>query len=298
VYALLGVSLLALLEPYVWLGALAAELGAHFLLLTMALVVACVATRDWLATGVGFFAAVFLAGPLAPLYREVRPTPEYGPLVRVAHVHDDAQPLGQADLATWLGSARVDVAAVTGLRAEDARPLPPHFSGFRVYKRMPASGNAQALFVREALQTGAKVEQDGLLSAWLKVGRCQVRAVAVELPSRLAYATLSARATQIAALASTRSMARSVWLGHLGSRAEASDLAALREPMELRDSRRGEGRLSTYPAGLGALGVPLDHVLVHGWLGVRARSTDAGITALSHRTVRATLELTEPRCRP
>ncbi len=297
-FACLGVAFLTLLEPVVWLGALAAELGAHFLGLTVLVLALSLAVRELVAIPAAFLACLMFAGPLAPLYRAVKPTPEYGPLLRVAHVHLAGDPLTPTALSSWLGSGRADVAAFTAVRPEDARNLHASHAGYRVHTRFAAS-TAQLLLVRETMNLALKGEEPALLSAWLKVGRCNVRAVAVDLPSRLVVRTLTERAAQIAALTHTRSMARSVWLGHLGSRAESSDLAQLRSEMELRDSRRGEGRMPTAPASLAALGLPLDHVLVHGWLGVRGRSVDEEtLGPQSHRAVRATLELTEPRCRP
>jgi hypothetical protein len=297
--ACLGVAFLSLLESLVWLGALAAELGAHVLGLTIVVLALSLAARELVAIPAAFVACIFLAGPLAPLYRGVKATPEYGPLVRVAHVHLAQSALTPTALAAWLGAGRADVAAFTAVRPEEARNLPASHAGYRVHARFGSAGSAQLLLVREKLAAALSNAEPELLSAWLKVGHCNVRAVVVDLPSRLAVRDLTERAAQISALTHTRSMARSVWLGHFGSRAEASDLSQLRSDMELRDSRRGEGRLPTAPASLGVLGLPVDHILVHGWLGVRARSVDEqGLAALSHRTVRATLELTEPRCRP
>jgi hypothetical protein len=294
----LALALLSLLESLVWLGALAAELGAHLFAITVVVLAVALAVRDLVAAGSAFVACVLFAGPLAPLYRAVKPTPQYGPLVRVAQVHVDAQPVSPTLLSAWLGSGRADAAALTGVRPEDARALGPTLAGFRVHTRFGPAGTAQLLMVRDSMQAHLKSPDANLLSSLVKVGRCNVRAVVVDLPSRLSVRHLTERQREIAALASTHAMARSVWLGHFGSRAEASDLAKLEHDMELRDSRHGEGRLPTAPASLGALGLPVDHILVHGWLGVRARSVDdQGLSALTHRAVRATLELTEPRCR-
>jgi hypothetical protein len=287
-----------LLESLVWLGAFTAELGAHLFALSLLTLAVALAAREWFAIGCAFVACVLFAGPLAPLYRAVKPTPEYGPLVRVAHVHVSGQPVSPTVLSTWLGSNRADVAALTGVRPEDARALAATHAGFRVHTRFGAAGTAQLLMVRETMQAQLKSPDTNLLSSWVKVGHCNVRAVVVDLPSRLSVRDLTERTREITALTATHSMARSVWLGHLGSRAEASDLARLEHDMELRDSRRGQGRLPTAPVSLGDFGLPVDHILVHGWLGVRARSVDdEGLSALTHRAVRATLELTEPRCR-
>src|SRR5690606_28355476 len=131
----------------------------------------------------------------------------------------------------------------------------------------------------------------------LRAGRCGARMVAVELPRLTAYTELTARARAIRALDGTASAPRSVWLGHFGSRADAHDLAPFRAHHALRDGRRGHGRTATAPSALGWLGFPLSYVLVHGWIGVRALSADEPLVNGAHRTVRATLELTEPRCR-
>jgi hypothetical protein len=72
----------------------------------------------------------------------------------------------------------------------------------------------------------------------------------------------------------------------------------VRGSQELRDARLGYGRLATAPDLLGPLGLPVDHMLLHGWILARSVSTEAPLADAMHRTLNATLELTEPRCLP
>ena len=286
---------LSVLERHVWIGALLAELRSWLALAALLVVVMALAARERIAALLALVLAVVAALPSAQLYRSTRPTPQAGPLLRVAHVHVAGEPLSRTALTNWLSTlGEADLAVLTGLRGADQAALPASLAGFSVH----AAPNKPALLVASRAQ-GARFPSDlgELQSVSLAVGRCRVRVVALDLPSRFERTATLARARTLAALEKVSPIVRSVWLGHLGSRVGASDLATLLEAQELRDSRRSHGLLATAPQALGALGLPLDHVLVHGWVGVRERSVQAGATPDSHRTVRATLELTEPRCR-
>jgi hypothetical protein len=290
-------ALLSLAERQVWVGALLAELRPWLFLLALATVASFTLMGERIAASASAALGVALAISLAPVYRSTRPTPQAGPLLRVAHVHAAGEPFGRAALGSWLAQlGHVDVVAVSGLRAADAA-LPTALSGFAVHP--PATPGAPALFVA-ARAAGVRFPDDlgPLSNVSLAIGACRVRVVAIDVPSRFDRKASTARAAQLASLERLPPIVRSVWLGHLGSRVDASDVAGLLSAQQLRDSRRSHGLMATAPASLGALGVPLDHVLVHGWVGVRDRSVEAAAAPGTHRTVRATLELTEPRCRP
>jgi len=131
----------------------------------------------------------------------------------------------------------------------------------------------------------------------VRAGHCQARTVGLELPPLGAYTALDARARAIQRVTAWKSTPRSIWLGHLGSRAEAHDLSPWIAAHALRDARLGHGRLATGPSALGVLGFPLTDVLVHGWISVRDVAVKEPIVNGAQRTVSAVLELTEPRCR-
>ncbi len=65
----------------------------------------------------------------------------------------------------------------------------------------------------------------------------------------------------------------------------------------LRDSATGSGWQPTWPAGLGALGVPIDHVLHSPDLRVVSRAVPAW-PGSDHRAVQAVLALTPADARP
>lgn len=292
--ALLGsAGLLSLLEPYVWIGALLRELGFHLGGIASFVALTALAKRAWLASALLFALTASFAWPLAPLYRTTRPTPQAGPILRVATAHLAGNQLESAELAAWLAREQPDALALTGL--QDSTVFGARVGAYRVLR---GSTELRALLlVQDALIVPSRPHPSAYPSQAVRAGRCQARLVAVELPPLSVYTTLSARERGIAALANSHVAPRSIWLGHFGSRADAHDLDALRRQHALRDGRLGHGRAATAPAVLGALGFPLSHVLVHGWISVREYQTEAPLVDGAHRSVRATLELTEPRCR-
>jgi hypothetical protein len=292
--ALLGTAaLLSLLEPYVWVGALIRELGFHLALLALLVALIAALRRAWLALGLLIAVALLFALPLLPLYRSTRPTPQAGPVLRVATAHLAGAKLPLAALSVWLTRVRPDALAITGL-AESAS------FGARIGTYRVLRGSAELrtlLLVQNALVVPGRERSGAYPSQAVRAGRCQARLVAVELPPIAAYTTLDSRARGIAALTSLASAPRSIWFGHFGSRADAHDLAAFRAHHALRDGRLGHGRAATAPSALGALGFPLSHALVHGWISVREMSVGEPLVAGAQRTLSTTVELTEQRCR-
>jgi hypothetical protein len=278
--ALAGLGLLSLLESTVWVGALLAELRLWLALVALGAAIVITLMGERLAGAATLLVALAAALPFAPLYRATKPTPQAGPLLHVAHLHAAGAALSTDELGRWLsGLGTVEVAVITG--AAGVERWPRRIAGFEVQ-----TGATAALFVG----AGAKdvrfpTDLKELRSVSLAVGHCRVRVVAIDLPSRFDRLATVKRAQKLAALENVTPIVRSVYLGPLLAK------------QELRDSRRSHGILGTAPAALGTLGLPLDHVLVHGWVGVRERSVEIGATPDTHRTVRATLELTEPRCR-
>lgn len=287
---------LSVLEDHVWLGALLRELHLHLGLLALLLAASAFATRAWLMGALAFATGVLFFSPLFPLYRPTSLTPAHGPTLTLAHAHLAGESLDARALRAFLERARFpSVVALTGLREKEAPSLVNQIASYRGH----AHEASELLLVHERVQRARfAVSETDVLFGTLRVGRCDVRTFVVDLPSRFDFRKLKARGQRIAALTKESKTLRSVWLGHLGSSVEASDLAPFLSARELRDSRRGHGRLPTAPASFGFLGVPLDHALVHGWIGVRARSVSEGPVKEGHRAVHLTIELTEPRCQP
>lgn len=286
-------ALLALLAPYVWLGALMRELAFQLALLTTLTGCVAVFRRAWLAALALFALALSFAAPLAPLYRKTRPTPAAGPIMRVATAHLAGARLELATLSGWLARAQPDALALTGLT--ESASFGPRVGTYRVVR-----GTAELrtlLLVQSALVVPGRERSGPYPTQAVRAGRCQARLVAVELPPIAAYAALETRARAISALTDISSTPRSVWFGHFGSRADAHDLSEFRAHHALRDGRLGHGRAATAPSVLGALGFPLSHVLVHGWMRVRDLTVGEPLVDGAQRTLIAVVELTEARCR-
>ncbi|MDB4991643.1 MAG: hypothetical protein JWN04_6821 [Myxococcaceae bacterium] len=287
------VALLGALEPYIWLGALMNELGFHLALAAGLGALVAGVKRAWLVTLALLALAGFFAWPLLPLYRSTRPTPQAGPTLRVATAHLAGNALDEDTLLSWLARERPDAASLTGLKSD--LPIGTRIGTYRV-----ARGNADLralLLVQTALVVPVRERPNEHPMLTVRAGHCQARTVGIELPPLGAYTALDARTRAIARVTELKSTPRSIWLGHLGSRAEAHDLSPFIAAHTLRDARLGHGRLATAPGSLGALGFPLSHVLVHGWISVRSAEVKEPIVAGAQRTISAVLELTEARCR-
>ncbi len=282
---------LGLLEPWLYLGALLRELGFHLALATLLLVAWALVQRWFLAASAALGVAALFALPLVPFYRSTLPTPQYGPTLRVASAHLDGAELTSEALSAWLARERPDAVALTGLRTALGQAS---FESYRVAR----SGDQRALLlVQSALAVAQRDGLQGHASMLVRAGRCQARVVTLQLPSLANYTELRQRARRIEAARALPSAPRSVWLGQLGSRAQALDLAGFIDAHQLRDARLGHGRLATEPASLGPLGFPLADILVHGWIGVRELTVVSSPVASAPRALTAVLELTEPRCR-
>jgi hypothetical protein len=290
--AVLLLWLLGQLEPYLYLGALVGELGFHLALLSALCAAWMALRRAFVAAAALLSVAALFAAPLLPFHRTTRPTPQSGPLLRVASVHLARQPLTTDALADWLQRERPDAVALTGLRDDGLGQA--SFLGYRVVR---STGHDSLLLVRSALAVPQRDALRGHASMAVRAGRCQARVVALQLPALASYTMLDARARQIEAARALPNTPRSVWLGQLGSRAEAHDLQPIFAAHALRDARIGHGRLATAPAALGSFGFPLTHVLVHGWISVREVGVQPPLVPGGQRVVSALLELTEPRCR-
>ncbi len=300
-----GAAVVGALDRYLWIGALVRELGFHLAWTAMLGAAFALARRAWLPAASLSGLALLFAVPLAPLYRPTRPTPEAGPLLRVATAHLSGAEFGENALRSWLARTRPDAVALSGLKqmrnfGESFDVTPRGRASAPVGSYRVVRGRADLhllLLVKSALAVPARENNAERASATLRIGRCALRVVAVELPTLAAYTARDARKRAIAELAKLPRAARSVWLGQLGSRPEAHDLTPLTQPHELRDGRHGHGRFATAPGSLAWFGFPLSHLLVHGWLRVRDLAADRPFAPGAQRTLHATVELTEPPCR-
>jgi hypothetical protein len=295
--SLLAFALIARLEAWVWLGAFFSELGFHGLLLSLLLALLSSWRKQWAALGTSIVAAFLFGAPLFPLLRGTRPTPEAGPTLRVMVSRLDEPSLSRADLRQQLLSRSIDAAALTAPTPQPLAALRGTLPGYQLVESLPEAAPALLVLKQSLVRRLPAPQRAPQPVAHLQVGTCQLAVRALNLPNMLAYGRRNDREHAIAELERQAPFVRSVWLGHLGSRADAADLVPVLATHSLRDGRLGQGRLATSPASLGPLGLPLDHVLVHGWLRVTRASVGAPLAAEAHRTLEASLELTESRCR-
>jgi hypothetical protein len=300
----LGLVALTFLDDYIWVGALLRELAFQIALIALALAIFFLFRRR-LARGLLLVVCgALLARGTFQYLRAGRPTPQHGPTLRIAHAHAQGARVAPSEVARLLAASSLDVLSLTGLTGTDARRLAALQNDHRPVVDPQNAG--QLLWVRRALSMPARSGAHALV----RVGRCQLALVQVELPSLFAPSTLSARRRRISHLAqatveargSAREQnkeARRVYVGHFGSGSDSADLAPFHTHQELRDARLGHGRQATAPELLGPVfGLPVDHVLLHGWLLARSVASEPPLVPGAHRTLHATLELTEPRCAP
>ncbi len=297
--ALLVSAALARLDGVVWLGSVARELS--FQLFLCALVLGAVAAwlRAWPALAVCSLLALWWGTPIMSMARSTRPTPSTGPTLRVLSAHLAAGNLAPSELLTDLVSHKVDVAVLSAVNNSALAPLSTA-SALRNYRMLRSTADEAPwlAFVRKELSSSSSARASKQhAGVQVRLGSCELTVRPLSLPSLFDYSERQTRAERLRALRSAPRQQRSVWLGHLGSLPSASDVAPLLDKQELRDGRLGYGRMPSWPGALAALGFPLEHVLVHGWLRITALSMHEPLAARAQRTLRATIELTEPSCR-
>jgi hypothetical protein len=258
----------------------------------LALAVFVAARKQFARASLLVACALFFVQGTLPYLRSTRPTPEHGPTLQLVQAHAAGAALSPARVARLLAQTNADVASLTGLRAEDVPALSREHAGYaRVASAEPGG---QLLLIKRALHASPHAGSE----SFVRLGRCYVELVQIDLPSLFAPMTLNERRRRIVRLAASSREARRILVGHFGSSSAAADLAPLRESEELRDARLGHGRLATAPDLLGPLGLPVDQILLHGW--ILARKADCGppLADGMHRTLSATLELTDAHCAP
>lgn len=302
-WALVGAALLGALERHVWLGALFGELGLHLTLLSGLTMLIALFRRSFLLAGGLALLVVWFGWPLFSFVRAMRPTPQAGPVLRVATAHLAGAALDPSALSGFLARERPDALALTGV--VPSPELDDKLGSYSVL-REPGVDATVLLLVQSALavasghgpRTPPRERREGPRPRLaVRAGRCQAHLAAIALPSITAYGDRTERTRAITDLERAEPPPRSIWLGHLGSRAEAHDLDVLMHEHGLRDGRFGHGRLPTTPAALGPLGFPRSDVLVQGWIAVRSLEAEPPLVPGADRTLLAVLELTEPRCR-
>ncbi|MEY4513019.1 MAG: hypothetical protein RLZZ450_5141, partial [Pseudomonadota bacterium] len=165
--AVATVGALSLLEPYVWLGALLNELGFQLAICAVIGALVAVVRRAFLVFGVLLLVVVLFVWPLVPLYRTTKPTPQAGPLLRVATAHMAGNALDLGKLQSWLGRQRPDAMVITGLRDD--------LGTTRVGAYRVARGNADLrtlLLVQSALVVPSREKGGAHPVVTVRAGRC------------------------------------------------------------------------------------------------------------------------------
>ncbi|MFM2416188.1 MAG: hypothetical protein RL385_911 [Pseudomonadota bacterium] len=227
-----------------------------------------------------------LLAPAAGFLRDERPTPRHGPTLELRHVHVGLVPPTAELMAALADGMGPRVVSITFDQDAESTRAPELAGGFRP---MAVTGvGARRLWVRELAP--------GSAPSSVRVGGCSLALAQVALPEIYRLHKRALRLSQIAGLPRRATGQPGVVLGHLGSAPTAHDLRPMLTALELRDARVGHTRLGTFPAFLGPLGLPLDPVLVHGWIAVRELASLPAPAGSPARIVRTVLELTEPRC--
>lgn len=305
VVAALGVAtLLGQFDRAIWLGSVAQEFG--FLLFLVAVCAAGFAAyRRAIPALLGSLAIVVAwALPLVPLLRDTRPTPQNGPTLRVASSHLTTASLSPSDLVTFLVSNKVEVGLLTADHLTQLTELAKGLPGYQSHHELSPQG-PWVLFVKKALASPLSRSQardtekpstrrDALR---VRVSGCDIHVQPLNVVSLLSYRQRSARTQALKALSARPKHPRSLWLGHLGSSPKAADVQPLLSGLDLRDGRSGHGRIATYPAFLYGLGFPHDALLLQGWLRVTDLRADPPLEKGAHRTLRATIEITDSSCK-
>ncbi len=296
--ALVLAVLLARFAGVFWLGAVARDLDLQLCLLAMVLGAAAALLRAWPALSACSLLVLVLGLPQLLLARSTRPTPPRGPTLRVLSAHLVAASPKPADLLTELVSRKTDVAVLTAPSSEPLAELSKQafLRNYRVLHGAPRDG-AWTMLVRRELLTSSPRAARQAGGPRVRVGACDLGLRPLHVPSLFSYGQRDARRRRLRELQALPREPRTLWLGHLGSSPAAFDVEPLLAAQEVRDGRLGHGRMPSWPPALGALGVPLEHLLVHGWLRVSTLAMGAPLAPQAHRTLRATLELTEPTCR-
>jgi hypothetical protein len=293
--ALLVLTGLGLLESVFWVGSVARELCQWLLLSSSLLLLFALLHRHKWMIAVNALALVLCALPLWPLYRGTRPTPADGPVLRVASATFGEQPPTPSAVARFVARERLDVLALIHVPQEGVRNLDNALPLKRVISTGPR--NSQRVLYARPPQSKASAAAGREDVRRVRVGRCNVELAVLDLPSLLDPVARPARAQALAGLPRASRTGLAIWLGNLGGRADAADLKQQEALLSLRDTREGHGLLATAPGALGGFGRPVDHALVQGWIAVRERSVKAPLAPDAHRTVFASLELTDRRCR-
>ncbi len=287
-----GAVVLGVFERFIWLGAVARELGPLLAALSLiCAIAAAVLHRWWWLSGLAL-ACVIALMPAWQLLRPVKLSPQRGPLLRVAEATLDGADV-KSERARRLRESAPDLLAVVGATDAALRELDFALPTLPYRARGLGADGKQALWSRLPLHG---VSREPVVR--IRVGQCDVQVAVISVASSLRYERQAARAKSLRALEPVADSARAIWLGALGSRPQAADLTTLIVKHRLRDTRLGNGMLASNPNWLGPLGVSSDHVLVRGWIAVRERGERQALAEGGHDTQVATLELTEPRCRP
>jgi hypothetical protein len=297
VAGLLFAAVLARFAGGLWLGGVLRELDVQLCVLGLLLGAVAVFQRAWPALVACSALVLTLGAPPVLLARSTRPTPSTGPTLRVLGAHLGTSIPSAAELLTELVSGKTDLAVIT---SDSSDPLGPLAKGDTLRNYRTLHGAPQApwvLLIRKELLLTPKGRATRPGGARIQVGACDLGVHPLAVPSLFVHGQRDVRGKRLLALRTLGREKRSLWLGQLGSSPGASDTRSLLDAQELRDGRLGYGRMPSWPSALGHLGVPLEHLLVHGWLRVSAFTMDSPLAAGAQRTLRATLELTEPACR-
>ncbi len=241
----------------------------HYVLLAAPVAVWCTARRDWGTGLIAWLVVALNAGFLVPLVGSGPPAPEGARRLRVFVANLNQDNLAYADIARAIVDSDADVVGLVevgdrGLE-ELRRPLEPwphrvehprpDYFGLALYSK-------HRVVIDDVIPQ--PVTEAPTLRAVLEVAGERVQFVLVHLPPPINADWSAARDGHLAQLAKMRegTTGRLVLMGDFNATPWSQGFRAAVRTAGFH--RAGTGIGGTWPAPLGRLGIPIDHVLLHG----------------------------------
>jgi endonuclease/exonuclease/phosphatase (EEP) superfamily protein YafD len=293
----LAFSLFAFANEDSWLAELTSSVRSHLLIAGAVAVVLGGVTRSVAATALGTAAIVVNLIVLAPLYTGGQPAPASGDRLLVAHVNMQGRDGDLDELERVLGEHRPDVLVVLE-PSTDWRALPGRRVGQYAVYSDPDSTGVLVLArssVTDVRQPRAQGLPDTSLTFEVSLAGRAVRFLALHTISPLTPSRKASRDTALrgAGVWAARHDGSKVVLGDLNATPWSRAVDRLEAAGGLRNSADGFGIQSTWPAVVGALGIPIDEVLTSPDLTTVARSTGPTFGS-THRSLWVTIAPVAP----
>ncbi len=293
-------ALLLTVQGLAWLGGLAGDwwwplgLLQHFpvqqaiLAGVLGAILLATGQRRWAALAGGLLA--WHAAWAAPAWWPQAPAAGSGPGLRIAAANVLAFRADSAEAVAALRAMDAEVLAVLECTPAWERRLRAEFARSHPHQLGEARDDAFGILLlsRWPLADAAVISLDGVTPSILAEVhrpdlRLRVLATHPPPPMRAAVAGIHRRHLRAIPALLASSTGPVAVIGDLNATPTSSAFRRLLADAALRDSRRGHGHGATWPAALGAFGIPIDHILLRR-AAARTRGT-AAIPGSDHRAV-------------